>query len=451
MCFIVDAAMQRRGSVLSNFFTMNIHNNIARHRASEGIATMLTVEIQRMREAGRVDEDAVNSFSHDLREEIYQFRKAVAQAKLSAAHTDEFQVLIHQELTVLLEAAGSLYGQVPVADLHVLPEALDHRLYYHAWQKVCKLTDEIHIHYCADLRAPVDLPGNYQAIAQYEFGEQLDAVVCELRKKGASDAVIETLMYPFHEFQSPGPGGLIHRDLVNLRRLKTDMQKCNERRAASIEHALQSLLYRLNVNTLESIQYCTAHLRAALDGAGSAVAKREVLARWQRDLSQTAVEQNIFFAPWLDTLVDRMLEVITSERTYLSASPAEAAAHLDEVYAGKPTNTSGSVTLKIPNGHYAAYMRVKQETGFFTGTQKDIILHTEGLFPSNKNKTLGRAAYEDYYKKPTTPAVWAAWHLHWKGIHWMIKQWKAYGIPNPKEMNPHDFKKYFLELETSFP
>ena len=320
---------------------------IINDQAWKGIQVMLS-ELKRLKEKGGGDKAEIDSFRSRLKDEIFNFRDAMDLARLHADHPHAFGSYLHKQLGGVLKVMGDLYGQVPVKDLYVLPDAPAHRPYYYAWQELLDFPDKMHALFGKSLPHAVILPAKFQAIVRYEFCEDFLPIADAFRARGANEQLVTTLMYPFLEIQSES-SWLVHRELVSLRRLKAGILKYAALLTKqNIEELLHEVLYRYNVNTLESFQYFRAHLRAAFNGAGTVAAKREVLARYEKNLRQVMMEYNITFAPWLDPLAQRMVAIVEYKYKYLAVQEVESA-HV--AAATTPAETTGADTLQSSPGH----------------------------------------------------------------------------------------------------
>jgi hypothetical protein len=414
------------------------------NHALNGIRMMMT-EIESIRKTGPVDENVIADFRQRLAIEILTFKRAAMFMRQQTDNERPVERLMHDKLDELLEIMGSPHPEFVKAGFYVSPNKPADPLYFWAYQDLSELGEWIQESCIHHASVPVPLPQAYQAIVRHEFLE-LMTVADQFREKDVNEKLVETLMHPFSRFQSPRPTGLMYRELVNLRRLKTAILNCSEFAGEKLEYALYTLLYEFNVNTDASVAYCKAYLRNRVNNAGSVDDRLEVVALEEKMIGQVTVKRNIGFDHFNDPLQDEMLNYLTKEYNFQTRRP-ELSTSSGATVPALP-DTQATLTLAVTNEQHAAQMRVMQSTGYFKEKEKAVIEVTGHLVVSSKSQKIGMPTYRTNFYRPTAKAVMDVWNFVMAQIGWMLTHWgpRAYGIPDLEAMDAHDVKAYLLSF-----
>jgi len=408
--------------------------------ALNGIRTLMTVGLQSVRAAGKMDDTTVTEFGHKLRTEIIIFKRAaVAMQTL----TDErmIQGIMHGKLEELLDIMGSPHPEYAKAGFYVSPDKPTDPVYFWAYQDLFELCEWIQEWCSREAAHSVVLSQASEAVARHEFNE-LPAVEEALCARCQDPRVVKVLMQPFSRFKSPRSTGLQHRELVNLRKLKAAILDTAKQPDDKIENALHALLYGLNVNTDTAIAYCKARIEEKLRNIPTDDARLKVLALEKKLIGQTTVKDNVDFDVYNHKLTDEILKFIEEEREFRTQYPEPPTAAEPAAFAIPDAGLD--VRLGVTNEHHAAHMRALQRVSYFSGREEDIIELTGRLVLSDKARAIGMPTYRRNYFRPTAGGAKDAFDMSMKIVGWMSASWRHLDVPNLATMEPHKLHRFVL-------
>jgi hypothetical protein len=405
-----------------------------------GIRMLMAVELESHRNAGLAgDEGTIRAFREKLKPEILAFKNAAIELELKKLERATYEGTVMDCLTDLLRIMNSPHPEWGRLGWYVSPDKRD-PLYFWAYQDLYELVLWI----VASTRKQ-DLPLQIQAMVRQQY-EELTALEDLLLKRGVNKLQIKALMSAFHKVRGQDPVDLTYHELVTLAKVREAIEDCCQTAEADLGDALHQLLYVLNINTWQAIDYCKIHMGNLVDAASTTAAVLKMLAYREKQLRQTTIASNITFDHFYDPLRDEILAYIEEERKFYLAELAAAA----NTAEARVREGAALISINMPNQHYAARLHVKHACGRFKNSKNALIKSTCQLVLSNKETSLSESAFVGYFDKPGGPAVKAAFYMNLEEIRWMCLNWgEEYGIPNLFKLNDRDLGKFFLELEIS--
>lgn len=408
------------------------------------ISLMMSVELEVHRSAGlAADEATIKSFRQRLKAKIKAFKNAALDLEHKLAGTNTYAAQMLAQMNELLRIMNAPHPEFAIEGWYSSPDKPSDPLYFYSYHDLYELVLWI----IASTRK-TDLPLHFQAMVRQHY-EELKTLRQALLEKGMNEFLVNALMSAFDKVREEDPVDLTFHELTVLRKVRKMIDDCCCQAPEKMGAALHQVLLVMNVNTLESLIYCKAHVSTLVDSAATPADKVNVLDLQELVLRQATVVSDVSFQPFRETLRDEVLTHIKYLRKYWSKRNDEPVIHKGTAATNgaPPLQTS----INMPNQHFGARLRVEHACGRYKSSKNALIKASCSFFLSNKDTALGEQAFETYVDRPTGPAAKAAFRMNLEELGWMSKHWKAYDIPDVFTMPDRDLKKLFLSMESSIP
>jgi hypothetical protein len=407
-----------------------------------GIHTLMTVMLEAHRNAGLAgDEATIKLFREKLKPEIIAFKNAAIELELKKPDNTSYETLVMPHLADLVRLMKSPHPEWSILGWYVSPDERE-PLYFWAYQDLYELV----IWIVASTRRQ-DLPLQVQSLVREQY-KALSSLEQSLHEKGVDKLLVKALMSAFDKVRGQDPVDLTYAELITLGKVREAIVDCCNTAQEHLADGLIQLLYVLNINTWDAINFCQRHMDNLVDAASSPTAVLKLLAYHEKLLLQTTIASKTVFDNFYKPLKDEILHYIKFERKFYND---ETAAPKNGSTAVVPDST-GLIAINMPNQHYAARLHVKHACGRYKNSKNALIRATCKQTLSNKDTALSETAFFGYFDKLTEPAVKGAFDMNLEELGWMCKHWSAeYGVPNLFKLNERDLKNFFLALEASIP
>lgn len=266
-----------------------------------------------------LEHELLPDFFAIIQEEVQNIKGNFSLSPLVFDNPEDCRGYIRYHHDALLTLAGHVLNYaVPAhldhARLQPVPESLS-QILYHAIED---LLDFLRARFPQHLDQDAWLPVSYQQIVRYRLCNDLPALRTALLDRVVSPDLVVIAMLPLAQFAiDTAPNHVTHRAVVYLDQLKTRLLRLAASVGDNPSRQLVELLFELNFNSQEFVDYCIAYMKQDLRSMPpSADGGATMLYRFRKLLLQRQPTVSMALDPALPPLQDRLCAWIDAEIWY---------------------------------------------------------------------------------------------------------------------------------------